>query len=250
MNRTVCPPDEQLAAFYAGSLDLAEEDALRDHLASCAACVARAKDARRFVDAIAARPASKRAAVWWPAAAAIVGGLLVAWFLLKPPSTAPMVASATPASWRWNELLVEPPPYVPTGADDEIVWRSGEKSTPVEGTMTWAMVPYTSGDYAGAIERLNRVGLSHPGDDRIRFFHGVSLLLAGRPVDAESSLIVLARSPGPLAREASFYAALARLKTGDEAGALELLTPLAADETELGTRARALLAKIQEPAAR
>jgi len=239
VNRTVCPPDEQLAAFYAGSLDLAEEDALRDHLASCAACVARAKDARRFVDAIAARPASKRAAVWWPAAAAIVGGLLVAWFLLKPP-----VGS------RWTELRVEPPPYVPTGADDEIVWRSGEKSTPVEGTMTWAMVPYTSGDYAGAIERLNRVGLSHPGDDRIRFFHGVSLLLAGRPVDAESSLIVLARSPGPLAREASFYAALARLKTGDEAGALELLTPLAADETELGTRARALLAKIQEPTAR
>ena len=43
---TPCPGEAPLVAFYRGELSEAESEPLRDHLASCGACVALARDAR------------------------------------------------------------------------------------------------------------------------------------------------------------------------------------------------------------
>jgi hypothetical protein len=259
---SACPPDATLASFYAGELAGHDEDALRDHLADCHACVERARDAAAFVDAMKddARevPPGRRIGrvpAWAVAMAAVfaAAAILVAWRMSTPlpPVTSPDLASAEPlppadARERWRDLAVEAAPYVPDDGSG-ILWRGGDRpsDTPAEGSLAWAMEPYVAGDFAGAATRLNRRLRAGPNDDRTLVFLGVSLLLAGEPDEAVEPLRRVAEGRGTLSGDASWYLAVACLKTGDEACAVARLNDWAAQAGDRGERARRLLQEIE-----
>ena len=81
-----CPGEPRLLAFYREELDEDQADAVREHLATCPACLELARDAREFLAALrgadpapalpprrlAAAPRSRRTALWAAAAAATV----------------------------------------------------------------------------------------------------------------------------------------------------------------------------------
>lgn len=252
-----CPSDAMLASFYAGTLDLAEEDALREHLATCASCVARARDARAFVVAMGgtSRTAPGSRARWRLAVAAVLTAvaLIAVWRATgrAPRPVAPPSSPATPAADRWRDLVVEKAPYVEDDAD-RIVWRGGGKppERPAKGTFAWAMEPYVAGDAREAAARLERRVSAHPNEDRSRFYLGVARLLAGEVAASVEPLRAVAGARGALAGDASWYLALAHLKSGSEDLARPILLRLASEDGERGRRARGLLEKLEGPSAR
>jgi TolA-binding protein len=259
---SACPSDAVLASFYAGELAASEEDTLRDHLAGCSGCVARARDAAAFAEAMKdeARlvPRARRfgpVPAWAAAMAAVfaVAAILIAWRVTTAPPPAPQeLASAQPASppvgpaERWRGLTIEAAPYAP-GDGSGIVWRGGDESAgrPAEGSFAWAMEPYASGDFAGAAQRLDRRLHGDPRDDRARYYLGVALLLAGRPAESLQPLREVAEGNGDAAADASWYLTAACLKTGDEARAAVLLRELASKPGPHSARARELLGELE-----
>lgn len=232
---TPCPPEAALVALYDGSASPDEADALREHLAACPACVARAREAQAFVRALRS---PSRAAVprWALAAAAVLVGvsLLVIWRSSPPsPVTAPQVAIH-------QDLEVEKAPYTPTDGGG-LVWRGGEEE---EETLKWAMEPYVASDYGTAVDRLERRLRAHPEDDRARFYLGVSYLLGGRPQDALPPLRRVAAASSELSDETAWYLALASLKSGDVAAARPILARIASTPGARSEQAREWLREI------
>jgi hypothetical protein len=237
--------DATLASFYAGELEDHEEDAVRDHLVDCPTCLAQARDAASFVEAIndeARDVAGERrfggGAAWRLAMAAVFAAAAI--LFMWRTGMRPFDSTA-----RWRELTVEAAGYAPDDSHG-IVWRGGEgpAATPEEGSLAWAMEPYVAKDYVGAVERLNRRVRDDPGDEQARFYLGVSLLLTGHPAESVEPLRRVAEESDPLSSDASWYLAVAWIKTGDEDRAVALLQDLAAQPGDRGERARALLADI------
>jgi cytochrome c-type biogenesis protein CcmH/NrfG len=107
------------------------------------------------------------------------------------------------------------------------------------------MAPYSAGDFAGAADRLGQRLRTDPGDERARFYLGVSLLLTGHPDQSIEPLHRVAEESDLLSSDASWYLAVACLATGDDSRAVALLRDLAAQGGDRGDRARALLVEIE-----
>ncbi len=253
-----CPGHERLAAFHAGELNETEADAVREHLGECAGCVADARDARRFVDALRdRRPRSHvlRPAVWLrrPAAqwAALAASLLLAaaaaWLLLGRTELR-LPAGAD----RWRDLPVAKAEYVPVppAQDDGSVWRGAAGAAPARATserFIEAMRSYVANDLGEAERRLREIGAGDPARPEARFYLGVTLLLLGRAPEAVAPLEEASATPNRrLSDEARWYLALAWLKAGEPRRAVAPLEPLAASSGPRADEASRLLARIRE----
>lgn len=235
-----CPGDDSLASFYAGELAESEEEGIREHLSACAACVARARDARSFAAAMA-RP-REGAYRWRHAAAAVLAGvaILLLWHgANEPPGPSPIEVP--------GGLPVEKAPYDPEG-DGGLVWRGGgsAEEPSVEGSFRWAMEPYARDAWAEASSRLERRLRVEPRDERARFYLGVARLLDAKPAEAAEALRPLAEGSSDRSVDASWYLALALLETGDADAARSHLRRVASGEGPSAARARRLLGEIEE----
>ena len=224
------PGEDALVAFYRGGLSETEEDAIREHLAACAACVGLARDARAFVEAMG-EPATRRSASWpsrWLAVAAALAAAVIAaiWVVRSRPATPATELSTrtspVAASNRWKDLRVAAPLF-PAAPEDELVFRSNESG---DADFTAAMAPYLRGDYSAAEAALDRFLASYPGNVSALFYRGVSLLLLGRSDAAIAPLASAAASP-EAPEGARWYLGLARLKSGDASGAVSALDAVA-----------------------
>lgn len=245
---TSCADDATLAAFYAGLLGPQTEEAMRDHLAACPGCVARARDARAFVSAMT--PVRHRPVLrpWALAAAAGLAGLaiLLGWRAATAPRPA---APALVATTEKREIVVDKAPYTPD-ADEGLLWRGGAEPPPADGSFAWAMEPYLGDEFEVAADRLERCVSLHPDDDRARFYLGVARLLAGNPSASVEPLLAVAGGASDRADDAVWYLALAYLKTGDTKAAAPHLRRVASGVAREADRARILLREIEEPPAR
>lgn len=244
-----CPGDDRLLAFYRGELDDAGEEVVRDHLASCADCVARARDARDFAVTVGAAAGPAPAARWrrgaWLGLAAAIAGLAIVglWSVRRGAGTPPANQVAAIA---WNDLVVAPAPYEPAvapgGADSDVVYRDGAPGDPFAA----AMARYGAGDFAAAETALESLVAARAGGEQARFYLAVTRLINGRAEDARRELISLDRSGAAADHdEIGWYLALALLKTGRTADARERLGAIAVGGGAHATEAGALLNRIE-----
>jgi tetratricopeptide (TPR) repeat protein len=232
-SRTPCPGEEALVAFYRGGVSEADADAIRDHLAACASCVELARDARAFVEAMRGADGDvmpmSRAKRWLALAAALAAGAILAISIARsrpaPSLEAVLATPAAPALRSWKDLPITAAPYAPA-PEDELLYRS---DAPADASdFTEVMAPYVRGNYAAAEAALGRFLQAHPRDARASFYRGVTLLLLGRPEEAEPLLRAAATTGRPF-QDARWYLALARLQSGDQAAALADLDAVAAE---------------------
>ena len=247
--RGPCPGDDRLLVFYQGDLDQAGEETIRDHLASCADCVARARDARDFAVTVGAAvgpaPASRwRRGAWLGLAAAIAGLAIVGlWSVRRGTGTPPANQVAAIA---WSDLAVAPALYAPAhpsgDAGGDVVYRDGTAGDPFAA----AMERYGAGDFATAETALESLVAARAGGEQARFYLAVTRLINGRAEDARRELMSLDRSGGVTNHdEIGWYLALALLKTGRTADARERLGAIAAGGGAHATEAGALLERIE-----
>jgi tetratricopeptide (TPR) repeat protein len=169
-----CPGEARLLAFYRGELEEDRADAIREHLATCPACLELARDAREFLAAlrgaepapavppgrVTAVPRSRRTALWIAAAAVAA---LAALGLYAIRTERP----ARPA---------------------EVVWRGDDGSAAYEA----AMEHFRAGRFEAAEAALETYVLAHPADDRARLDLAVTRIRVGRTADARRELAQLA----------------------------------------------------------
>jgi hypothetical protein len=148
---------------------------MREHLATCPACLELARDAREFLAALCgaepapavppgrsdAPPRSRRAALWAAAAA-----------------TAALAALGLYA-WRTERQPTRPA---------ELVWRGDAGSAAYDA----AMEHFRAGQFETAETALEAYVLAHPADDRARLDLAVCRLRVGRTADARRELAELA----------------------------------------------------------
>lgn len=171
-----CPGEGRLLAFYRGALDDDAADAVREHLATCPACLELARDAREFAVALRGdetrpaapppRPATglrSRRTAFWAAAAAITVCAALGLYVLLPDEHRPA-----------------------TGAD--LVWRGDDGN----GELAAAMEHYRAGRFDAAEVALESYVLAHPADDRAQLYLAVSRMRVGRTADARRELVRLA----------------------------------------------------------
>ena len=230
--RGPCPGDDRLLAFYQGDLDETGEEPVRDHIASCADCVARARDARDFAATVGAAagpaPAARRRRGTWLGLAAAVAGLAIVgvWSVRRGTGTPP----ANPAvAIAWSDLAVAPAPYQPTAlpgdVGGDVVYRAGASGDPFAA----AMEHYGARDFAAAETALEALVAARAGGEQARFYLAVTRLINGRAEDARRELESLERSGAAANRdEVGWYLALALLKTGRVSEARDRLESLAA----------------------
>ena len=203
-----CPAPERWLELALGRLEAAAAERLRAHLEVCPACAETARDALAFAAAMAgpapvARPWPARR---WLVLAAAAGLAMVALALWLGRALAP---SGAPELARWSSGPLEPPRLSAPALDDELLFRGG--------------------------------GAPH-ASERELLREGFALLAAGRAAEARAPLRgAAAAADAELAGEASWYLALAELRSGDRAAARRALAPLlagggrrAADAAALG----------------
>ena len=170
-----CPGETSLLAFYRGELDEGQADTIREHLATCPACLELARDAREFLAALrgaepapalppgraTAAPRSRRTALW--AAAAAVTAL---------------------AALGLYAVRTERPTRRPA----EVVWRGDDGSAAYDA----AMEHFRAGRFEAAEAALETYVLAHPADDRARLDLAVTRIRVGRTADAHRELAQLA----------------------------------------------------------
>jgi len=244
-----CPGDDRLLAFYQGELDAAGDETVRDHLASCADCVARARDARDFAVTVGAAAAATPATRWprsaWMGLAAAVAGLAIVglWSVRRETWSPP---AGTSAAIDWSELAVAPAPYAPEvapgGAGGDVVYRDGGQGDPFAA----AMAPYSAGNFAMAETALESLVSTRAGGERARFYLAVTRLINGHAEDARRELLALERSDVSAdSVQVGWYLALALLKTGHPADARQRLEAIVAAGGAHTGEARALLDRMR-----
>jgi len=248
--RGPCLDEERALAFHAGGLSELEAEAVREHLATCSACVGLAREALRFTEAMrfdtsAPAPVARmRRRVAWAAAAMLAAAALVGLFAVRQQATPPALVAASAAA-RWRDLPIAPAPYVPrtTPATGDIVWRDAGRADPLDA----AMERYLAGEYGAAEEALESYVVAHPADTRARLYLAVTRLYAGRNDDARRELERIAESQDEtVRREAPWYLALALLRVGREDEARRVLVALAAGDGPHRADAAALVGRMGE----
>lgn len=249
----VCLKDEELLDFYSGALEEAAESVVREHLVTCAQCRERARYTRTFVNVMCQPPSARpvrfggfswiltRPAPLLMAAAATVMIALGVALLLRPPhhpgippaqearsSTPPPIRSETPATNPWKDLVIAKAEYSPPVAGpDEMFYRDGRGGPKTQSTLPLAMEPYERNDFAEAERRLAEFVARNPQAPEAHFYRGVSMLLLNRLSESVAPFqAAIQTGKGAVVEEARWYLALALLKDGQSAKALEQLESL------------------------
>jgi tetratricopeptide (TPR) repeat protein len=232
--RAGCPPPDLLLARRSEALDDDVHARLDTHVAECAACRRMAADLDQVdVGAADAEAEGRLAArvldtsgrgrggvLSIAAALLLASGLAVSWGYLRPrpeppetavqttPPSPPAETPAIVALWTITAPAVRLP-LSSLGAT-----RSAEAPLAAPDLVD-ALVPYRSGDYAGAVERLGRVVEAQPESGEALFYLGVSQLMTGKAQPAVSSLERAARLlPADRRAEAEWYLATAEQRNG------------------------------------
>jgi tetratricopeptide (TPR) repeat protein len=239
--------DDVAIAYLRGELAEGERDVFEQHYFECSDCFERLQVLRELPavlrqEGAAARPARVPAVATWAWAAGLAFVAVAAGFVLRGtgpggpgpgPSPSP-VASRPPGRPPLEELArVEAPPYAP------LVLRGGEGA---DGTFARAMERYVRADYAGAAASLRGALKEEPDAAEVRFYLGVSELLAGR---SEAAIGELRRVAGgadaAFAEAARYYLAKAHLARGDLAAARRELDVLARGDGDHKLQAEQIL---------
>ena len=143
-------------------------------------------------------------------------------------------------SLRQN-IEIPKPPY--TAPSDHVVLRK-----PKTKAFDSAMSAYERGDYAAAIEQLETLSELETYDAAdVKFYLGVSLLLAGRSQDAIKTLKqAVELSTGPLLESSHYYLSLAYIKSDQPQQALAELDAVIASAGEHQSDAERLKRQVAE----
>lgn len=209
-----CPAEARLVAWAAGKLAGSDREAFESHLAGCDFCLGQAGFLAR-ADALGEPPAVptplleaarvgrsegpgriRRYAVPAAAAAGLAASLFViAAIWSRSAEPRPEVAAAP---------SIEPYPY------EAVVLRGAEE--PPANRFGEAMSLYQARDWSGAAAALAVVAREQPDRAQVRFYLGVSLLLAGRSQEAMNALERAALLDEGYREDALRYLALARAR--------------------------------------
>ncbi|MFP5265326.1 MAG: tetratricopeptide repeat protein [Blastocatellia bacterium] len=143
-------------------------------------------------------------------------------------------ANASP----WKDIAVAKAPYVPS--KERVVLRSPDES------FDHAMAAYQENDFVTAAAQLDALNELEPDNAaEVKFYLGVSLLLAGRDRDAISPLRQVTQlSIGPRLESSHYYLALAYLKSDYQDQAADELDAVIKMKGELRSAAEELKRQI------
>lgn len=246
------PSEDDWVALATGTAEPATRDRMVDHLVACAECAAVFRglsELRRESTAIDPGVTPAHASPWWMShqwlavaavALLVFGASTIARRLSPAPASSPMASTVppaavaapadvppsagTPARPSWAADLVAPEIQVPpmlaltmrgaTGDDRDFVARLGD-----------AFDRYRRGDYDTAASALATLSDTRQDVPEIAFYAGVAHLLAGHAGDAVP-LLTRAIASDARGDDARWFAAVARARTGDHAGADDMLRDL------------------------
>jgi hypothetical protein len=244
-----CPSPARLQAFAVGALPEEQAEPLERHLSGCAVCRMLARDLaewqpppveRSEVDRLWRRVADGspqlRRKRWRPhwawlslpaaAAAALVLVLRLAPEVPPPVPRPPAIASIAVPRYDLRTMAAVEKAPIRLPASALLLWRGTNPAAPPAETreLVAALTPYGKDDFRQAAILLAPVSQRHPRSFEAAFYQGVSLLLLERPAEAAAPLErARALGDGPQKNEASWYLALARLRTGSIRQARPLL---------------------------
>ncbi len=259
-----CLAEEELVLFYRAEMAEERMESIRDHLVSCPACLALAREAREFLDLRAADPLAKveptsiagidchpavplRGRKRWRTVARVAAALVVvagAGWALRSFVSVPGPFDGNP----WRDLAIARPEYGELEFRGEAPPRLAGSSAP---SFIEAMRPYAQGDDPAAEAALARYLEAHPGDLEALFYRGASLLLLGRLEEAIESLGAARQSgEGWIRDQAAWFLAVAHLKGGHADAAAATLDSLLAGGRFRQDEARKLRDEIRRAAGR
>jgi tetratricopeptide (TPR) repeat protein len=257
--------DDVAQAYLVGTLSEDDRDAFEQHYFACDRCLDEVRTLEAVRDELPRSAVSeiaqpRRVSVWIPAGAIAASVLLAATAILwrselsvTPPPAAAQRQEVTPpeplpppattpreVSGPSLEQLarVEPAPYEP------LTFRT----VPDEATRRFqqGMESYRRADYPAAIVDLQAAAALEPDAAHVRFFLGVSLLLAGDAEGAGESLrATVALGDSPYLEEAHLYLARMFLRQSNPAAAEEQLNRAIALDGSHRDEARRLLDQIR-----
>jgi tetratricopeptide (TPR) repeat protein len=271
-----CPKPEILLAAQAGVLEEETARSAAAHLEKCGYCKVLLRDLTDG-EVLAALPEEERrvrgrvlgaagisakaekaggglltAGLRWALPVAALAGVVVAavvWMRLHPPVApvlpAPSVAvgpaKTTPSALEWEKLAVK------LEASSILVWRGKPRNEQEKyaAELTHALVYYRDGDYAEAVQQLERVENDFPRGVEGQLYLGISRLALQQDAAAIPALLAAQRLGVEQFREdASWYLALAYARSGDKENALTELRRLCQGKGRYAQRACAGLQEL------
>jgi hypothetical protein len=236
-----CPAPRVVSAYRAGTLPPMLRQRVQHHIDHCAMCQmldAAIDDTREELtreehdriahgvrQQIARSKPPRRQWVGAAAAAVVVAAVGTGMWQFRSPATVQRI------------LPIEKAPVRLPSSETELVWRGEANVTVAE--LSFALEPYRANDFASASDRLRELTTRFPADPRLQFYFGVTRLLTAESIrnssargtyaEAVAALeIADARAAADLelAREATWYLALAYERLGDDQRAAEKLREL------------------------
>lgn len=229
-----CPGVEPVDAadrYVRGQLSEQERDAFELHFFDCSRCLDEVRmllAVRRELSRSGGRGLSWARRVLPLAAAAalvLVSVLGTLWWTHRPAELSALAR-------------IDPPPY------EEIRLRG--TAGPSAEAFRDAMRYYVAGDYDRAIPGLEAALKTSGGADHVRFFLGVSHLLAGDGERAIAELRQVSESESPFAEESGYYLAKALIGEGELRQARETLRDVVAAGGAKAREAERLLERLED----
>ena len=232
-----CPAPELVQASHMGALPAHLQEPISSHVERCVVCQALGEalddpsvgsltpdESARILTRVRAelRPARRRfrRQMWPLSAAAAVLALAASGSVLLWQSRNIQHAPAPPRLSQDVRLPNVPSvfklekPSMPAPAPTDLVWRGAGSG---EADLARALEPFASDDFAEAARRLRALVERYPQSAAGHFYLGVSELFLARDPDAATALETaqrLAKDSADLAREATWYLAVAYRRTG------------------------------------
>ena len=198
---------------------------------------------RETMPASAERPAarSRVGAYFGIAAVAATLVLAVVWFTHRAaapvqPAAATVAAPAASAAPPLYHLPLDPAPVKLTAL--ALVLRSANASATFADDAAPAFAAYRAGDYNGAATAFAAIAQTYPKSVEVRFYEGVSRLLAGDAAGAQPKLReARTLDPGAFADDITWYLAAADDRAGNRPSARAGLDALCRGTSHYAARA-------------
>lgn len=240
-----CPEPGLLLAAQSDAVPERVQAVVRSHLKQCPFCQGLLRDlaepeftvltdeTRQSIRARIPNTEPQRRAKrnrWLWVAVPVAASLVIGFFYLRtaaPPveevAAVPEAAAPAPPEQASTLLkLTKPAIQLPAAA---LLFRGGGEGG--EDALLEGIAAFRRDDYAEAARLLERAAKQHPETAEVHFYLGVSLLFLTRNVEARASFErAEALAEGDLARDVTWYLAIARYASGDRKAAARSLESL------------------------